>query len=290
MGKACKWIRALLGGKNPDPNPSPGQRPPGKKRWSFVICRKERDRRRRSQHGGGGGGGYDGNDASRQAIAVAAATAAAAEAAVKAAQAAAAVVQLTSCRLGSSSTSVAENGGGSVDYCSAAARAGRNGPSYSWSREERAAVTIQSHFRAYLARRALRALKALVKIQAMVRGHISRKKAADDLRRMQAIVRAQARARAGRVPVNEARHSTANSSHFNHSALSSWEKFEQRIRAGITKHEKPMMLKVLSLSLSLSLSLVNMNTQICANKCRKTARNHAKDHGTKTKEATRFSK
>ncbi|KAL7150291.1 hypothetical protein ABFS83_05G101800 [Erythranthe nasuta] len=223
MGKACKWIRALLGGKNPDPNPSPGQRPRGRKRWSFVMCRKERDRRRRSQHGGGGG--YDGNDASRQAIAVAAAT-------------------LTSCRLGSSSTSVAENGGGSVDsYSAAAARGGRNGPSYSWSREERAAVTIQSHFRAYLARRALRALKALVKIQAMVRGHISRKKAADDLRRMQAIVRAQARARAGRVPISEARHSTTNSSHFNHSALLSWEKFEQRIRASITKHEQPMMLK-----------------------------------------------
>ncbi|EYU29831.1 hypothetical protein ABFS82_05G099400 [Erythranthe guttata] len=239
MGKACKWIRALLGGKNPDPNPSPGPRPPGSKRWSFVMCRKERDRRRRSQHGGGGG--YDGNDASRQAIAVAAATAAAAEAAVKAAQAAAAVVQLTSCRLGSSSTSAAGNGGGSVDSYSSAG--GRNGPGYGWSREERAAVAIQSHFRAYLARRALRALKALVKIQAMVRGHISRKKAADDLRRMHAIVRVQARARAGRVPINEARHSTANSSHFSHSALSSWEKFEQRIRAGITKHEQPMMLK-----------------------------------------------
>ncbi|KAF4380382.1 hypothetical protein F8388_024675 [Cannabis sativa] len=101
------------------------------------------------------------------AIAVAVATAVAAEAAVAAAQAAAKVVRL--------------------------AGYGRQ------SREEKAAILIQSYYRGYLSRRALRALKGLVRLQALVRGHNVRKQAQMTMRCMQALVRVQARVRARRL-------------------------------------------------------------------------------------------
>ncbi|KAL3655570.1 hypothetical protein CASFOL_001356 [Castilleja foliolosa] len=63
-------------------------------------------------------------------------------------------------------------------------------------RREWAAVRIQTVFRAFLARRALRALKALVRLQAIVRGRLIRKQADTTLRCMQALVRVQARVRA----------------------------------------------------------------------------------------------
>ncbi|WOH02065.1 hypothetical protein DCAR_0521453 [Daucus carota subsp. sativus] len=66
-------------------------------------------------------------------------------------------------------------------------------------REERAATCIQTAFRGLLARRALKALKGLVRLQALVRGHAVRKQAAITLRCMQALVRVQARVRARSV-------------------------------------------------------------------------------------------
>ncbi|KAI3712007.1 hypothetical protein L1987_70556 [Smallanthus sonchifolius] len=100
---------------------------------------------------------------SNHAIAVAAA---AANAAAAVAHAAVAVVRLTS------------HGSGTIV----------NG-----ARERWAAVRIQTVFRAHLGRKALRALRGLVKLQALVRGFLVRKRAAAVLYSMQALHRAQER-------------------------------------------------------------------------------------------------
>ncbi|KAL8556918.1 hypothetical protein ACS0TY_004406 [Phlomoides rotata] len=224
MGKASKWFRGLLGLKSTDNNQSHSQRPPSptKKKWTLSKSHKEKDRYKYS-------GSEEDNEASKHAIAVAAATAAVAEAAVAAAQAAAAVVQLTT---SGRNISLSAN---------ATACVSQSVPGY--RREDWAAVTIQSHFRAYLSRRALRALKALVKLQALVRGHLVRKQTAYALRRLQALVRAQVRARAGRALNSESPQSSTKSSHFNYSGPATPEKFENAIRARNVKHEHLMMLK-----------------------------------------------
>lgn len=117
----------------------------------------------------------------RHAIAIAVATAATAEAAAATAQAAVEVFRLTR-------------------------------PTTCLNRERYAAIVVQTAFRGYLARRALRALKGLVKLQALVRGHNVRRQANMTLRCMQALVRVQARVRDQRILLTQSRDAASHCS------------------------------------------------------------------------------
>ncbi|KAL5228679.1 hypothetical protein ABZP36_016944 [Zizania latifolia] len=64
------------------------------------------------------------------------------------------------------------------------------------ARRVKAAIVIQKAYRGYLARKALCALRSLVKLQALVRGYLVRKQAATTLHRLQVLVRLQACSRA----------------------------------------------------------------------------------------------
>ncbi|XP_078447930.1 protein IQ-DOMAIN 24-like [Wolffia australiana] len=174
MGKATRWLKGLLFRRK---SSAEGEN----------LNSAEEKKKKKKKRGGEGdeaatplwvgisrprAGSLSGEDGNKRAIAVAAATAAVAEAAVAAAQAAAAVARLAGGRRPSSA-----HGAGPRD-------------------ERWAAVKIQAAFRGYLARRALRALRGLVKLQALVRGQLVRRHAAEMLRCMQALLRAQARTRA----------------------------------------------------------------------------------------------
>ncbi|KAF7806894.1 protein IQ-DOMAIN 14 [Senna tora] len=218
MGKTSKWLRSILTGKKSEkdkispskPKPKPRLRPTDsnsdttitankdsiitvvttaatptkeKRRWSFRRSSaaapapappSSAESNAAATNSAVDGENFDEEEEKKKhAMAVAAATAAAADAAVAAAQAAAAVIRLTG------------------------AAGSNNGLARSF--EEAAAVKIQSVFRSYLARKALCALRGLVKLQALVRGHLVRKQAKATLRCMQALVTAQARARAQRI-------------------------------------------------------------------------------------------
>ncbi|KDP32549.1 hypothetical protein JCGZ_14761 [Jatropha curcas] len=114
------------------------------------------------------------NEQSKHAYSVAIATAVAAEAAVAAAHAAAEVVRLTS---------VARYSGK--------------------SREEIAAIKIQTSFRGYLARRALRALRGLVRLKTLIQGQSVKRQATNTLRAMQTLARLQSQIRARRIRMTE---------------------------------------------------------------------------------------
>ncbi|KAK7265778.1 hypothetical protein RJT34_33401 [Clitoria ternatea] len=66
-------------------------------------------------------------------------------------------------------------------------------------RLEEAATKAQAAFRGYLARRAFRALKGIIRLQALIRGHLVRRQAVTTLCSMYVIVKFQALVRGGRV-------------------------------------------------------------------------------------------
>ncbi|KAL3525957.1 hypothetical protein ACH5RR_014329 [Cinchona calisaya] len=66
-------------------------------------------------------------------------------------------------------------------------------------KQEQAATKAQAAFRGYLARRAFRALKGIIRLQALIRGHLVRRQAVATLRCMQSIVKFQALARGRKV-------------------------------------------------------------------------------------------
>ncbi|KAL0384043.1 UNVERIFIED_CONTAM: protein IQ-DOMAIN 1 [Sesamum radiatum] len=114
------------------------------------------------------------NEQTKQAYSVAVATAVAAEAAVAAAQAAAEVVRITT-----------------VNQF-----AGK-------PRDEVAAIKIQTAFRVYLARRALRALRGLVRLKSLVDGPTVKRQTANTLKCMQTLSRVQAQIQSRRIRMSE---------------------------------------------------------------------------------------
>ncbi|RDX62881.1 Protein IQ-DOMAIN 14, partial [Mucuna pruriens] len=216
------FLRRLFGAKKPSDSKS------GKTRWTFLK-HTVRNKSLPPLPPPPPSALFDSStplDANKHAIAVAAATAAVAEAALAAAHAAAEVVRLTSGGVAGTSTTTRPT--------AAAARVIQ----LRWP-EDTAAVKIQSAFRGYLARRALRALKALVKLQALVRGHIVRKQSADMLRRMQTLVRLQAQARASRAHLSDNTRSF-KSSLFHYPVP---EDYEHPPRASSTKFDGSSILK-----------------------------------------------
>ncbi|KAL2330731.1 hypothetical protein Fmac_018312 [Flemingia macrophylla] len=135
---------------------------------------------------------------SKHALTVAIASAAAAEAAISAAQVAVEVVRLQS--------SNQQLKGKQEQFQPVKTR--HHAPSLSTYQcqrkiEETSAIKIQTAFRGYLARKALRALKGIVKLQAIIRGRAVRRQTMSTLKCLQSIVSIQSQVFARRLQMVE---------------------------------------------------------------------------------------
>ncbi|CAL4925001.1 unnamed protein product [Urochloa decumbens] len=215
MGKAGRWLKSIIAGRkdagggggrkalppqqqhgDATPLPAAGGSPREKKRWSFrrpapaqqqgpkaalapsPLSSSSVDAPAAGLAGVSVSGRERELEQSEHAVAVAVAAAAAADAAVA--------------RLNAAEDP--EERGVSVMSCAV---------------EEAAAARIQATFRGYLARKALCALRGLVKLQALIRGQLVRRQANATLRRMQALVDAQSSLRAQRARMADADHGIA---------------------------------------------------------------------------------
>ncbi|MBA0841733.1 hypothetical protein Goarm_004216 [Gossypium armourianum] len=132
-------------------------------------------------------------DQKKHALTVAIAAVAAAEAAVAAAQVAAEVVRLT----GSDAPKAKEEQTNDVKPgCSSSSELDNKF-------QQLAAIKIQASFRGYLARKALRALKGIVRLQAIIRGRVVRRQALTALKCLQSIVNIQSQVCARRFQMVE---------------------------------------------------------------------------------------
>ncbi|CAN6299391.1 unnamed protein product [Urochloa humidicola] len=216
MGKAGRWLKSIIVGRkdggrkalppqqqgDATPLPAAGGSPREKKRWSFRRAAPAPAQQQQGKAALGPSPLSSSLDASvsgreleqsQHAVAVAAAAAAAADAAVMAAaEAAAAVARLAA-------EEDREEHDVSVITCAV--------------EEAAAAARIQATFRGYLARKALCALRGLVKLQALIRGQLVRRQATATLHRMQALVDAQSRLRAQRARMADADHFAAAAYH-----------------------------------------------------------------------------
>ncbi|CAH8321883.1 unnamed protein product [Eruca vesicaria subsp. sativa] len=71
------------------------------------------------------------------------------------------------------------------------------------SNEEAAAILIQTVFRGYLARRAMRAMRGLVRLKLLMEGSVVKRQAANTLKCMQTLSRVQSQIRARRIRMSE---------------------------------------------------------------------------------------
>ncbi|KAL5807245.1 hypothetical protein ACOSQ4_029978 [Xanthoceras sorbifolium] len=71
------------------------------------------------------------------------------------------------------------------------------------SKEEIAAIRIQTAFRGYMARRALRALRGLVRLKSLMEGAVVKRQASNTLRCMQTLSRVQSQIRSRRIRMSE---------------------------------------------------------------------------------------